>query len=147
MASIAFRPIEEKPVMRHLASSLAAIALVCAAAVPAAADSSTTRIETRPFYGAVITIEEGVRVYRPMPATRHMIVNPGGVTPLSLSHADVRVEEHNTNTNYNYHQDSGPAYGGAIGGFYPGPYGFHGKGHHGHGGRPAGGLSAPGGHR
>ncbi len=45
----------------------------------------TTRIETRPYYGAVVTIEQGVRVYRPVPPTQHLIVNPDGMTPLQLN--------------------------------------------------------------
>lgn len=54
-------------------------------AAPAVAEPPhTTRIETRPYYGAVVTIEHGVRVYRPIPPTTHMIINPGGSTPLEL---------------------------------------------------------------
>ena len=45
----------------------------------------TTRIETRPYYGAVVTIEHGVRVYRPVPPTQHLIINPEGATPLQLN--------------------------------------------------------------
>lgn len=45
----------------------------------------TTRIETRPYYGAVVTIEHGVRVYRPVPPTQHLIINPDGATPLQLN--------------------------------------------------------------
>lgn len=141
--------------MRHLVPSLAALGVLLAAA-PAAAQSSTTRIETRPFYGAVITLEEGVRVYRPLPATKNMIINPGGVTPLNLSIADVRVDEHRTNHNYNYdyHEGSGPTYGaGGVGGFYGGygrPYGY-GKRDDIQGGIPAtggfGGRGHKGGHR
>lgn len=44
----------------------------------------TTRIETRPYYGAVVTIEQGVRVYRPVPPTTHLIVNPDAATPLEI---------------------------------------------------------------
>jgi hypothetical protein len=47
----------------------------------------TTRIETRPVYGAVVTIEHGVRVWRPVPPTQHLIVNPDKV-PLALSVED-----------------------------------------------------------
>jgi hypothetical protein len=47
----------------------------------------TTRIETRPVYGAVVTIEHGVRVIRPLPPTGHLIVNPDKV-PLVLSVED-----------------------------------------------------------
>ena len=48
---------------------------------PASAEGYTTRIETRPFYGAVVTLEEGVRVFRPLPVERQVIINPGGQTP------------------------------------------------------------------
>ena len=47
----------------------------------------TTRIETRPVYGAVVTIEHSVRVWRPVPPTEHLIVNPDRV-PLALSVED-----------------------------------------------------------
>ena len=68
--------------MRILRSLLAAIA---ATAMPAfAQEDHTTRIETRPSYGAIVTFEHGVRVYRPVPPTDHLIVNPGGTTPLQL---------------------------------------------------------------
>lgn len=49
-----------------------------------AQDAYTTRIETRPYYGAVVTIENGVRVYRPVPPTTHLIINPDGLTPLAI---------------------------------------------------------------
>ncbi len=56
------------------------------AVAPAVAEPAhTTRIETRPYYGAVVTIEHGVRVYRPVPPTQHLIVNPDGATPLQLN--------------------------------------------------------------
>jgi len=60
--------------------------LFLAAVVPAAfaQQAHTTRIETRPYYGAVVTIEHGVRVYRPVPPTTHLIVNPDGATPLAI---------------------------------------------------------------
>lgn len=95
-------------------------------------ESYTTRIEPRGFYGATISIEEGVRVFRPLPPTRHVIVNPGGKTPLNLSFSDVRVDERRTNTNYNYNYgDNGAAsYGGGygVGSAY---YGNFGKGFYG----------------
>jgi hypothetical protein len=52
---------------------------------PAALAQQTTRIENRPYYGAVVTIEHGVRVYRPVPPTTHLIVNPDGTTPLQIN--------------------------------------------------------------
>jgi hypothetical protein len=62
------------------------LAAVAAALVaPAQAETAyTTRIETRPVYGATVTIEHGVRVYRPVPPTDRLIVNPDRA-PLVLS--------------------------------------------------------------
>lgn len=58
---------------------------------PAQAQTAhTTRIETRPIYGAVVTIEHGVRVYRPVPPTQHLIVNPDRV-PLVINVEDPPV--------------------------------------------------------
>jgi len=52
-------------------------AVAAALVIPASAETPhTTRIETRPVYGATVTIEHGVRVYRPVPPTDHLIVNP-----------------------------------------------------------------------
>ncbi len=66
-----------------------AFVLVAAAAPAAFAQQAhTTRIETRPYYGAVVTIEHGVRVYRPVPPTTHLIVNPDGATPLTINVGD-----------------------------------------------------------
>ena len=65
------------PLLRPGRSLLAPAAL--------AEPAHTTRIETRPYYGAVVTIEDGVRVYRPVPPTQHLIVNPDGTTPLQLN--------------------------------------------------------------
>ena len=60
----------------------------------------TTRIETRPYYGAVVTIEQGVRVYRPVPPTTHLIVNPDGATPLEINvGAGTSLRRSSTTTN------------------------------------------------
>lgn len=64
------------------------------------ADSFTTRIETRPYYGAVTTLEHGVRVIRPLPPDRYVIINPNR-TPLALSFSESNV----------YDYSSGAAYG------------------------------------
>jgi hypothetical protein len=71
-------------------SVLAALAAagLCASATAALAEARTTRIETRPFYGATVTLEEGVRVFRPLPRHDRIIVNPEGKTPLSLEFGD-----------------------------------------------------------
>lgn len=62
--------------MRRLFIALAGLALPFAASQAMAAESVTTRIETRPYYGAVVTIEKGVRVYRPLPHHDRIIINP-----------------------------------------------------------------------
>jgi|GEM_PF-3616587 len=56
--------------------------------LPASADSVTTRIEPRPFYGATVTIEEGVRVFRPLPPHDRVIINPGNATPVTIDVGD-----------------------------------------------------------
>jgi len=70
------------------------------ASASAALAQQTTRIETRPYYGAVVTIEHGVRVYRPVPPTTHLIVNPDGATPLEINVGAVTsVRRSSTTTN------------------------------------------------
>lgn len=141
--------------MSRVAVLLAAAAAAIASSLPAlAGEAFTTRIEPRGFYGATISIEEGVRVFRPLPPVRHVVVNPGGATPLTLSYTDVR--EHRTSVNYNYDNGGGATYGGGaygIGGGYYGARGGHGHvkhtspggvpvtkrgGHHGGGGGKGG---------
>jgi hypothetical protein len=68
--------------MRKLAVGLLAgaglgLGLGLGIAPAVAGDSVTTRIEPRPFYGAVVTVESGVRVFRPLPRHDHVIINPG----------------------------------------------------------------------
>jgi hypothetical protein len=130
--------------MRTLAIALAAGVAALAGGAPAFANG-TTRIETRPFYGAVVTIEEGVRVFRPLPNTERVIINPGGLTPLSLGFNETYVNEHRYNYNYNSSADDGDGrrtYG--VGGFYG--YGHAPRGHHGHhnGHRYGGGMPGRG---
>jgi hypothetical protein len=75
-----------------IARSLSALSLLALVMVPTTATaggSSTIRIEPRPYYGAVVTVEQGVRVWRPLPPTRHMIINPTGA-PVSVNITDVR---------------------------------------------------------
>lgn len=76
----------------------------------------TTRIETRPYYGATVTIESGVRVFRGLPPTRHMIINPHGQTPLHLGIEETRVYEKSESHNHYYDHDSGakPVHGGGV---------------------------------
>ena len=87
--------------------ALAAGALFAPAAA-FAQSPSTTRIETRPFYGATVTLEEGVRVFRPLPPHGRIIINPGGATPLNLSYEENRTVSHN------YHYGDGRAADAAV---------------------------------
>lgn len=86
----------------------------------ASAQSYTTRIETRPFYGATVTLEEGVRVIRPLPPERQVIINPDGRTPLSLGFNETKVYQRSDV--YNQGTDDGqPAVRGyGSGGWYGG---------------------------
>lgn len=71
---------------------LAAAAFAVMGATTAAAyDGGLVRIEPRPYYGAVVTMEQGVRVFRPLPTQNLMIINPNR-TPVSLSFS--RTIEH-----------------------------------------------------
>lgn len=108
----------------------------------ARADSSTIRIETRAFYGATVTLEEGVRVYRPLPAHGRVIINPGGRTPLNLTLEERRIENNThaaAQASANATATTGPA---AVGGLpvrvlggKPGrPHGHKPTGGHGGGG-------------
>jgi len=105
--------------------------LAGASLAPAAAfaqSATTTRIETRPFYGATVTLEEGVRVFRPLPPHERVIINPNGATPLSLNFEEKRSISHNYH--YGDRADaSGPSYaGGPVGGWAVPGHGH--KGHH-----------------
>lgn len=50
----------------------------------------TTRIVHDEPYGAIVTKEAGVLVFRGLPPTRKVIVNPDGKTPLELKQTEVR---------------------------------------------------------
>lgn len=125
-------------------TQLAAIAAAIAITTTAVAAAGTTRIETRPFYGAVVTEEEGVRVFRPLPPPDRVIINPHGRTPLSLGFNETYVTERNYNYNYSESRVDGD-----DGGCVRGIYGGYGPGHFGrrHGGGRAVGHNPFGGHR
>ena len=63
---------------------VAVAAVLVAWSMPAVA-SELIRIEPRPYYGAVVSIENGVSVYRGLPTQSLMIINPGNKTPVSLN--------------------------------------------------------------
>lgn len=129
--------------MSRRLATLAFLAGAGLAAPAIAQDAHTTRIEPRAFYGASVTMESGVRVFRALPPTRHVIVNPGGQTPLNLGYYDTRVVEQSTSHNYNYNYDLDDDRGnsGIYGGFYGGRGYGHGKGHHHKRGRAARGFA------
>jgi hypothetical protein len=78
--------------MRTLVFGLIAAASIAGSSPPAMAqyyystgvEPRTTRIEPRPFYGAVVTMEKGVRVFRPLPPHDRVIINPGNATPVGI---------------------------------------------------------------
>ncbi|MEM1306717.1 MAG: hypothetical protein AAGG99_04260 [Pseudomonadota bacterium] len=85
-----------------------------------AGDAKTTRIEPRPYYGAVATIEHGVRVLRPLPPTRHVIINPGHRTRLNLSETNIRSETTINSNNRTIIEDRRDGFGNPglfVGGF------------------------------
>ncbi|MES0812033.1 hypothetical protein ABLO27_21280 [Roseibium sp. SCPC15] len=69
---------------------LAATGLIAILGTAAQAESSTVRILHNEPYGAIVTKEAGVLVFRAVPPTRKVIVNPGGKTPLDLKFTEVR---------------------------------------------------------
>jgi len=50
-----------------------------------AGDANTTRIIHGEPYGAVVTDENGVLVFRALPSVKHVVINPGGKTPLTIN--------------------------------------------------------------
>lgn len=73
-----------------LKSALAAAGLLAVVVTSANAESGTTRIVHDEPYGAIVTKEAGVLVFRGLPPTRKVIVNPEGKTPLDLKMTEVR---------------------------------------------------------
>lgn len=71
-------------------SVVAAAGLLAVAATATYAESGTTRIVHDEPYGAIVTKEAGVLVFRGLPPTRKVIVNPEGKTPLDLRLTEVR---------------------------------------------------------
>lgn len=64
---------------------LIAAAAILAVTAAEAQESRTTRILEKPIYGATVTMEHGVRVYRPIPPDGQVIINPGGRTPVIIN--------------------------------------------------------------
>jgi hypothetical protein len=84
--------------MRPVSLSFLAIALTIVGSTVASAQAVTTRIETRPYYGATVTIEQGVRVWRPLPPHDRVIINPG-------AKASVNFDIQSRNGSHNGHHN------------------------------------------
>jgi hypothetical protein len=61
------------------------VASVAAAPVAMADGGGLVRIEPRPYYGAVVTVEKGVRVYRALPSQHLMVINPNNA-PVNITY-------------------------------------------------------------
>ena len=105
---------------RYRLPLIAAAAFAALGATAAAAyDDGLVRIEPRPYYGAVVTVEQGVRVYRPLPTQSLMIINPNR-TPINLSFSrSIEQRAADGGGNAGSDGDSGQRYGGSsgLGGF------------------------------
>lgn len=112
--------------IRMRAITIAALA-AAVGTVPTLAlgEAATVRIEPRNYYGAIVTIEKGVRVYRPLPPVKYVIINPGNA-PVSLNLTDVNERHYSTSHNYHY----GDGSSGAAGVPQGGSFGFVDGAHH-----------------
>lgn len=99
----------------------AAFTIVIATAGAQAGNAKTIRIEPRAFYGATVSLEAGVRVFRPLPPTTHMIINPNQ-TPINLTIKE-ETKTVNRTINHNVQNSYAPSGGYSLGGFS----GFGGK--------------------
>lgn len=95
--------------MSYRVVGLCLVAFWSAGTSAAQAQSSTIRIEPRAVYGATVTLEEGVRVFRALPADRQVIVNPNG-TPLNLNLSETNVTE--TRRSFSKSESTNRFYGG-----------------------------------
>lgn len=77
--------------MRRLGVLLAAALAALTGAGVSAEEAHTTRIVAEPVYGATVTVEHGVNVYRPVPPTTHLIVNSDEAATVILGAATRRI--------------------------------------------------------
>jgi hypothetical protein len=114
--------------IRSITALVAATAGSMVITTVAEAGAVTTRIEPRPYYGAVVTVEQGVRVWRPLPPTDRVIINPGNRASISFNIDATRHQSYGGGgapvVLYGG-GEGGPVYGhGGYGGGY-----FFGRGH------------------
>jgi protein-L-isoaspartate O-methyltransferase len=84
--------------MRLVSHSLLTAALTAIGTTAVSAEAVTTRIETRPYYGATVTIEQGVRVWRPLPPHDRIIINPGAKASVNF---DIQTGSRSNNGRHN----------------------------------------------
>lgn len=82
---------------------LLAAAAFLASASAASAEPSTVRIVTKPYTSAIVTIEQGVRVWRALPRTTLVIMTPHAHTPVAI---DVGV--YGERQRHHHHYYTGP---------------------------------------
>jgi hypothetical protein len=113
--------------MRNLLKPFILIAaVVFAQSGVQAGDAKTIRIEPRAFYGATVSLESGVRVFRPLPPPGYVIINPNQ-TPVNINVEDVTKRIEST-SHHHYHGAPGVVGGGrVVGGYLPYANRFRGK--------------------
>lgn len=104
-------------VVLGLATAIFATIMMSAGAY-AGSSAKTIRVEPRAFYGATVSLEAGVRVFRPLPPTTHMIINPNR-TPINLS-----IKEETTTINRTVNHNVTTHASGGGGAYSIGGYGF-----------------------
>lgn len=90
--------------MTTTTKTLIGLGAVLLSATAALAEARTLRIETRPYTSAVVTVENGVRVWRPLPPADRVIINPGNRATINLD-VDAGSRYRGDNYNYNYNQN------------------------------------------
>lgn len=101
--------------------ALTCLSLATTASHTTAEDAGLIRIEPRLFYGATVTMESGVRVWRALPPTRQMIINPTNA-PVNVNVTDVRER---ITHNHNYVPSAPPVAGGYVNGGYNSTPGYY----------------------
>ena len=110
-------------------SFLFATAILVASSGAQAGDAKTIRIEPRAFYGATMSLESGVRVYRRHPSASSVIINPNK-TPVNINVEDVTKRIEST-SHHHYHGTPRVVGGGrVVGGYLPYASRFRGKRRH-----------------
>jgi hypothetical protein len=108
-----------------------AVVTLAVSAAPAVAQK-TTRITHDGYYSYTITVENGLRVWRPLTASDRVIVNPDGKTPLKLTFSEHRhkVISRHYHT-HRYDAGAAPSHVSGPATYFYGHRQPHRRGHHG----------------